>query len=158
MELVFSAFSNMFNSIVQVDKSCNPSYSFIQLDKMTSASACELLFIDNYDSFSYNLIQYLQVQKAHVTVFRNDKITLDEAIALNPKGIVISPGPGGPADAGVSCDIIRHFAGKVPIFGVCLGMQCMYEVFGGVVGHAGEIKHGKTSAMVHDGKGIFEGA
>lgn len=115
------------------------------------------VFIDNYDSFSYNVVQLLAELGAEVVVYRNDAITVAEVEALHPARIVISPGPGAPKNAGVSCDIIRAFAGKAPIFGVCLGLQCMFEVFGGVVSHAGEIVHGKTSPIHHDGKGCFTG-
>ena len=113
------------------------------------------LLIDNYDSFTYNLYQYLAEMGADVVVHRNDQITLDECIALNPDHVVISPGPGRPRDAGISCDVIRAFAGKVPVLGVCLGHQCVYEVYGGTIDGAGEILHGKTSAISHDGKGVF---
>ncbi|MFN0097006.1 MAG: anthranilate synthase component II [Dehalococcoidia bacterium] len=115
------------------------------------------LLIDNYDSFTYNLYQYLSELGADVVVHRNDKVTVAECIALNPDHVVISPGPGNPNDAGVSRDVIRHFAGKVPVLGVCLGHQCIYDVYGGVVAGAGEIKHGKTSKVHHDGKGVFSG-
>src|SRR3990170_2986179 len=123
-----------------------------------------ILLIDNYDSFTYNLYQYLSELGADVHVVRNDKITLEEIDQLAPEGIVISPGPCTPREAGVSNDVIRHFAGKslpaarrVPILGVCLGHQCIGEVFGGVVAGAGEIKHGKTSLITHDGKGVLAG-
>lgn len=123
----------------------------------STARPVDLVMIDNYDSFTYNIVQYFEELGAHVTVFRHDQITLNELEALSPTRIVISPGPGAPKDAGVSCDVIRRFAGRVPILGVCLGLQCMFEVFGGVVAHAGEIMHGKTSDMFHDGKGVFQG-
>jgi anthranilate synthase/aminodeoxychorismate synthase-like glutamine amidotransferase len=87
----------------------------------SAPGAVEVLLIDNYDSFTFNIVQYLEELGSHVTVFRNDKITVSEIEALRPKSIVISPGPGAPKDAGISCDVVRHFAGKVPIFGVCLG-------------------------------------
>lgn len=90
-------------------------------------------------------------------MFRNDKVTVDEVEALHPVRVVVSPGPGAPADAEVSNDVIRRFAGRVPIFGVCLGMQCMYEIFGGTVAFAGEIVHGKQSPIEHDGRGVFAG-
>ena len=115
------------------------------------------VLIDNYDSFTYNLYQYLCELGADVVVFRNDKVTIPELRALRPDHIVISPGPGGPKDAGISIEVIRAFAGEVPILGVCLGHQCIYEAFGGTVANAGEIKHGKTSVIYHDGKGVFEG-
>ncbi|CAN6661208.1 hypothetical protein TRVA0_033S00518 [Trichomonascus vanleenenianus] len=113
--------------------------------------------IDNYDSFTWNLYEYISQQGAQVEVFRNDTITIDELAKLNPDRIVISPGPGHPTtDSGISCDVIRHFAGKIPIFGVCMGQQCMYTVFGGDVGFAGEIVHGKTSTITHDNRGVFK--
>ncbi|KAJ3189900.1 bifunctional tryptophan synthase trp1 [Gaertneriomyces sp. JEL0708] len=115
------------------------------------------LLIDNYDSFTYNVYQFLASLGADVVVHRNDQITLQECIDLNPRNIVISPGPGRPADAGISNDVIRHFMGKIPIMGVCLGEQCVYEIFGGVVTYAGEIVHGKTSPIKHDGRGLYEG-
>jgi len=116
------------------------------------------LLIDNYDSFTFNIYQYLSQLGAHVEVYRNDKITLEECIKLNPRNVIISPGPGHPDNSsGISKDVIKHFAGKVPIFGVCLGEQCMYSLFGGVVTYTGEIVHGKTSPLTHDGKGVFSG-
>ncbi|KAK8209635.1 indole-3-glycerol phosphate synthase-domain-containing protein [Phyllosticta capitalensis] len=119
-------------------------------------SARNLVLIDNYDSFTWNVYQYLVLEGAHVTVFRNDEITLDDLIAKNPTQLVISPGPGHPeTDSGVSRDAIRHFAGKVPVLGVCMGEQCIYEVFGGRVDVTGEILHGKTSPLRHDGKGVY---
>ncbi|KAG2186998.1 hypothetical protein INT44_003226 [Umbelopsis vinacea] len=115
------------------------------------------VLIDNYDSFTWNVYQYFSSLGANVVVFRNDKITIEEIEALNPRNIVISPGPGHPStDAGVSRAAIRHFAGKIPIFGICLGQQCMFEVFGGTVSYAGEIFHGKISSISHDAKGIFK--
>ncbi|GAB9466563.1 Anthranilate synthase component 2 [Globisporangium polare] len=120
-------------------------------------TATRVLLIDNYDSFTYNIFQYMAQLGAHVDVIRNDQITIEGIKELNPDRIMISPGPGYPRDAGISCDVIREFAGKVPIAGVCLGHQCMYEVFGGTVDHAGEIMHGKQSTMVNDGKGLFKG-
>jgi anthranilate synthase/aminodeoxychorismate synthase-like glutamine amidotransferase len=115
------------------------------------------LLIDNYDSFTYNLYQYLAEMGADVVVYRNDAVTLADCVALHPDHVVISPGPGHPHDAGISRDVIREFAGKVPVLGVCLGHQCIYEVFGGEVAGAGEIKHGKTSTIHHDAKGVFAG-
>ncbi|MHB8104827.1 MAG: anthranilate synthase component II [Dehalococcoidales bacterium] len=115
-----------------------------------------LLLIDNYDSFTYNLYQYLSELGEEVRVARNDKITLDEIEKLSPERIVISPGPGRPEDAGISNEVILRFGGRVPILGVCLGHQCIGQVYGGTVGHAGEIKHGKTSLIQHDGKGVFK--
>jgi anthranilate synthase/aminodeoxychorismate synthase-like glutamine amidotransferase len=116
-----------------------------------------LLLIDNYDSFTYNLYQYLCELGEEVTVVRNDKMTIEEMEKLAPRCIVISPGPGYPRDAGISCQVIRYFGENLPILGVCLGHQCIAEVYGGVVDHAGEIKHGKSSLIHHDGKGVFQG-
>ena len=115
------------------------------------------LLIDNYDSFTYNLYQYLCELGEEVTVFRNDKVTLAECEALAPDHVVISPGPCTPREAGISQDVIRAFAGRVPVLGVCLGHQCIYDVYGGTVSGAGEIKHGKTSSISHDGRGVFSG-
>ena len=116
-----------------------------------------ILMIDNYDSFTYNLVQYLREMAADVQVFRNDAITVAEIEKLAPAAIVISPGPGRPEDAGVSCDAIRSFAGKIPLLGVCLGHQAMGLVFGGQVVHAKKLMHGKVSDVACDGKGIFKG-
>jgi anthranilate synthase/aminodeoxychorismate synthase-like glutamine amidotransferase len=116
-----------------------------------------LLLIDNYDSFTYNLYQYLCELGEQVEVFRNDKIGLEDIDNMAPERIVISPGPGTPDDAGISIDTIKRFAGKLPILGVCLGHQCIGEAYGATVTGAGEIKHGKMSAVRHDGKGVFEG-
>ena len=116
-----------------------------------------LLLIDNYDSFTYNLYQYLGELGAAVEVVRNDAVTLEDIDALAPERIIISPGPGNPDDAGISKDVIRRFAGKTPILGVCLGHQCIGEVYGGVVAGAGEILHGKVSTITHDGRGVFAG-
>jgi anthranilate synthase/aminodeoxychorismate synthase-like glutamine amidotransferase len=116
-----------------------------------------LLVLDNYDSFTYNLVQYLGELGAELTVRRNDAVTLDEVETLDPAGIVVSPGPGAPAQAGISSALIRRFAGRRPILGVCLGHQCIGEVFGGTVGRAPVPIHGKTSAIHHDGRGVFTG-
>jgi anthranilate synthase component 2 len=116
-----------------------------------------LLMIDNYDSFTYNLVQYLGELGADVRVYRNDKITLQEIEALHPERIVISPGPCTPTEAGVSVETIRHFAGRVPILGVCLGHQGIGQAFGGRIVHAREIMHGKTSLIHHDSAGVFQG-
>ncbi|EXJ93278.1 anthranilate synthase component 2 [Capronia coronata CBS 617.96] len=119
-------------------------------------SASNLVLIDNYDSFTWNVYQYLVLEGATVTVYRNDKVTLDELIAKNPTQLVISPGPGHPdTDAGISKDAIKYFAGKIPILGVCMGQQCIISVFGGQVDVTGEILHGKTSPLRHDGKGCY---
>jgi len=117
-----------------------------------------LALIDNYDSFTYNLVQYLGELGADIRVFRNDKITLDELIALKPDHLVISPGPGEPIkDGGISADAIKYFTGKIPVLGVCLGHQCLGAVFGGKVDRAPRLMHGKTSPVTHDGQGIFKG-
>jgi len=116
-----------------------------------------LLVIDNYDSFTYNLVQYLGELGTELKVFRNDKITPKEAIKLNPQGIVISPGPCTPKEAGVSKEMISACSGKIPILGVCLGHQCIGEVFGGQVIRAERLMHGKTSMIHHNEKAIFKG-
>jgi anthranilate synthase/aminodeoxychorismate synthase-like glutamine amidotransferase len=113
--------------------------------------------IDNYDSFTYNLVQYLGELGADVRVYRNDQITVAEIQRLAPTKIVISPGPCTPTEAGISCDVIREFAGRVPLLGVCLGHQCIGEVFGGEIVRAPALFHGKTSMIYHDGKTIFRG-
>ncbi|KAF2203225.1 hypothetical protein GQ43DRAFT_277326 [Delitschia confertaspora ATCC 74209] len=121
-------------------------------------TATNLILIDNYDSFTWNVYQYLVLEGANVTVFRNDEITLEELVSKNPTQLVISPGPGHPeTDSGISRDAIKHFSGKIPILGVCMGEQCIYDVFGGRVDVTGEILHGKTSPLRHDGKGVYEG-
>ncbi len=114
-----------------------------------------LLLIDNYDSFTYNLVQAFLVLGAEVVVYRNDAITVAQARALAPSHLCISPGPGTPYDAGISMDMIRAFAGRVPVLGVCLGHQSIVEVFGGKVVRAGRLMHGKTSLVHHDGLGLF---
>jgi len=114
-----------------------------------------ILMIDNYDSFTYNLVQYLGELGQDVRVFRHDKITLDEAVALNPDHVVISPGPGDPKQAGISMDLILRLSGQVPILGVCLGHQCMGEAFGGRIVRAPRLMHGKTSMIEHDGRGVY---
>ena len=116
-----------------------------------------VLLIDNYDSFTYNLYQYLSELGAQVEVVRNDQVTLEDIEEMAPERIVISPGPGNPDDAGISKDVIRRFSERTPILGVCLGHQCIAEVYGGVVEGAGEILHGKVSRIEHDGKGVFAG-
>jgi anthranilate synthase/aminodeoxychorismate synthase-like glutamine amidotransferase len=117
----------------------------------------KLLLIDNYDSFTYNLVQAFLVLGADVRVFRNDAIDIAAAMALQPTHLCISPGPGTPYDAGISMDMIRAFAGKIPVFGVCLGHQSITEVFGGKVVRAGRLMHGKTSPVYHDGRTLFAG-
>jgi anthranilate synthase/aminodeoxychorismate synthase-like glutamine amidotransferase len=116
-----------------------------------------VLVIDNYDSFTYNLVQYLGELGAKLRVRRNDQVTLDEIAAMAPEQIVISPGPGRPEDAGVSVDVIRRFGPTTPILGVCLGHQAIGVVYGGIVCRAQAPMHGKTSTVVHDGKGVFAG-
>jgi anthranilate synthase/aminodeoxychorismate synthase-like glutamine amidotransferase len=116
-----------------------------------------LLLIDNYDSFTYNLVQAFLVLGAEVEVYRNDALTPDAARALAPSHLCISPGPGTPRDAGVSMDMIREFAGSIPVLGVCLGHQSIVEVFGGEVVRAGRLMHGKTSLVRHDGRTLFVG-
>ena len=116
-----------------------------------------VLVIDNYDSFVYNLVQYLGEQGAEPLVYRHDALSLDDAIALEPDGVLISPGPGNPDDAGLSNEAILHFTGRVPVLGVCLGHQCLGQVFGGRVVRAPEIMHGKTSLIRHHGTGVFTG-
>ncbi|MGH8186786.1 MAG: anthranilate synthase component II [Steroidobacteraceae bacterium] len=122
-----------------------------------AAGAARLLLIDNYDSFTYNLVQAFMVLGAEVVVHRNDQITVDEAEALGPTHLCISPGPGTPNDAGVSKAMIAAFAGRLPIFGVCLGHQSIVEVFGGKVVRADRLMHGKTSLVHHDGASILRG-
>jgi len=116
-----------------------------------------LLMIDNYDSFTYNLVQYLGELGADVRVFRNDQITMQEIGKLAPARIVISPGPCTPNEAGITLALIDRMAGRVPLLGVCLGHQAIGQAFGGKVVRAGQVMHGKTSRVRHDGKGIFEG-
>jgi len=116
-----------------------------------------LLMIDNYDSFTYNLVQYLGELGEEITVVRNDEITLDTVQQLNPAGIVISPGPCTPSEAGVSLDLINRFSGKIPILGVCLGHQSIGQAFGGKIVRAEKVMHGKTSPVFHDGEGVFQG-
>ena len=115
-----------------------------------------ILMIDNYDSFTYNLVQYLGELGQDLKVYRNDKITLEKIAALKPKSIVISPGPGRPEDAGISCDVIKEFSGQVPILGVCLGHQCIGYSFGGKIIQAKQLMHGKTSMIYHHKAAIFK--
>lgn len=123
---------------------------------MSHQETARLLLIDNYDSFTYNLVQAFMVLGAEVLVHRNDSITVDQAKSLSPTHLCISPGPGTPYDAGVSMRMIEAFAGEVPIFGVCLGHQSLVEVFGGKVVRAGRLMHGKTSLVHHDGHSILK--
>jgi anthranilate synthase/aminodeoxychorismate synthase-like glutamine amidotransferase len=116
-----------------------------------------ILLIDNYDSFTYNLYQYMAELGAQVSVLRNDQVNLADVEQMAPNGIVISPGPCTPTEAGISNDIIRHFGPTIPTLGVCLGHQCVAHVYGATVDRADEIMHGKTSPMNHDGQGIFTG-
>jgi len=116
-----------------------------------------IIVIDNYDSFTYNLVQYLGELGEELKVFRNDKITVKEIEKLKPNKIVISPGPGTPKDAGISIEVIKQFAGKLPILGVCLGHQAIAEAFGGKIIRADRLMHGKTSEIQHDNKGVFKG-
>jgi anthranilate synthase component 2 len=116
-----------------------------------------ILMIDNYDSFTWNLVQYLGELGAEVKVFRNDEITAADIAAMGPEGIVISPGPCTPNEAGISLAVVREFAGKIPILGVCLGHQAIGQAFGGEVAHARRVVHGKTSAISHLGLGVFRG-
>jgi len=116
-----------------------------------------VLVIDNYDSFVYNLVQYLGELGATPLVYRNDELALDQILALDPDAVLISPGPGTPDDAGLSNEVIQAFAGKVPLLGVCLGHQCIGQVYGGQVVRAPQVMHGKTSLIRHRGQGVFAG-
>ena len=116
-----------------------------------------ILLIDNYDSFTYNLVQLLTALGAEVTVVRNDRLAAAEALALNPSSVVISPGPGTPREAGISCEVIVRCAGRIPVLGVCLGHQCIGAAFGGEIVRARRLMHGKVSAITHDGRALFAG-
>lgn len=116
-----------------------------------------ILMIDNYDSFTYNLYQYIGTFESDIRVVRNDRITIEEMEALNPDKIVISPGPKSPAEAGICVEAIRYFAGKKPILGICLGHQAIGAAFGATIGYARQLFHGKQSVITHDGSGIFTG-
>jgi anthranilate synthase/aminodeoxychorismate synthase-like glutamine amidotransferase len=116
-----------------------------------------LLMIDNYDSFTYNLVQYLRELGAAVVVHRNDRIGIEEIRTLRPERIVLSPGPCSPAEAGICCDVIRTFGASIPLLGVCLGHQCIGAAYGGRIVRAGRLMHGKTSPIHHDGRGVFRG-
>ncbi|MCA9404052.1 MAG: aminodeoxychorismate/anthranilate synthase component II [Candidatus Omnitrophica bacterium] len=115
-----------------------------------------ILMIDNYDSFTYNLVQYFGELGADLKVYRNDALTVDDIRRMGPEKIVISPGPSNPDHAGISLDVIQHFKGQVPIFGVCLGHQCLGQAFGGKIVRAGKLMHGKTSQIRHNGKDVFK--
>jgi anthranilate synthase/aminodeoxychorismate synthase-like glutamine amidotransferase len=117
----------------------------------------QVLVVDNYDSFTYNLVQYVQSLGATTSVYLNDRITVEQVAELRPDGLLLSPGPGTPDDAGVTLAVIREFAGKIPIFGVCLGHQSIGQSFGGNVIRAPKLMHGKTSMVEHDGKTLFKG-
>ncbi len=116
-----------------------------------------ILVIDNYDSFTYNLVQYLGELGAEMRIFRNDKITVAEAVALKPEKVLVSPGPCTPKEAGISCDMIREFGPRVPLLGVCLGHQSIGQVYGGNVIRAERLMHGKTSPIIHNGESVFKG-
>lgn len=116
-----------------------------------------ILVIDNYDSFTFNLVQYFGELGAELKIVRNDEVTVAEIEAMKPERIVVSPGPCSPTEAGVSCDVIAHFGRKMPVFGVCLGHQCMGQVFGGRVVRADRLMHGKTSPILHDGTSVLRG-
>lgn len=127
-----------------------------EVKKLDSAS--NVILIDNYDSFTWNVYQYLALEGATVTVVRNDQVTLKQLIEKKPTQLVVSPGPGHPeTDSGVSREAIEYFSGKIPVFGVCMGHQCIISVFGGKVDVTGEILHGKTSVLTHDSKGVYTG-
>jgi para-aminobenzoate synthetase component 2 len=116
-----------------------------------------VVVVDNYDSFTYNLVQYVETLGGECDVRLNDRVTVDEIAAANPAGILLSPGPGNPDDAGVTLSVIQQLSGKLPIFGVCLGHQAIGQAFGGNVVRAPELMHGKTSGILHDGRSIFRG-
>ena len=116
-----------------------------------------LIMIDNYDSFTYNLVQYLGELGAEITVFRNDQVSVDQVKELEPDHIVISPGPGDPDDGGISNDILRQLGPDIPILGVCLGHQCIGQVYGGKITRAPRLMHGKVSNVYHNGRGVFNG-
>ena len=123
----------------------------------TKTKKIDILMIDNYDSFTFNLVQYLGILGENIKVRRNDRISLDEIESMSPSKIVISPGPGRPDSAGISKELIKHFYRQIPILGVCLGHQCIGEVFGAKVINSGVVVHGKTSMIYHDGRNIFNG-
>jgi anthranilate synthase/aminodeoxychorismate synthase-like glutamine amidotransferase len=116
-----------------------------------------ILVIDNYDSFTYNLVQYLGELGAEMKIFRNDEITVEQAVALKPEKVLVSPGPCSPREAGISCDIIREFGHRLPLLGVCLGHQAIGDVYGGKVVRADRLMHGKISPILHKGESVFKG-
>lgn len=116
-----------------------------------------ILLIDNYDSFTYNLYQFMGIFEEDIVVKRNDEITVEDIEKMNPEKIVISPGPKAPKDAGICLEVIKHFGDKLPILGICLGHQCIGEAYGAVVSYAKKVCHGKQSPVTHNGEGIFEG-
>jgi anthranilate synthase/aminodeoxychorismate synthase-like glutamine amidotransferase len=116
-----------------------------------------ILIIDNYDSFTYNLVQYLGELGAEMRVYRNDEITVEQAVELNPEKVLVSPGPCTPKEAGISCDIIRKFGPRLPLLGVCLGHQSIGDVYGGKIIRSDRLMHGKTSPMIHEGQSVFKG-
>lgn len=116
-----------------------------------------ILMIDNYDSFTFNLVQYLRILGEQIDVYRNDALSIADIDSMNPKGIVISPGPGRPESAGISLSVINHFSGNIPILGVCLGLQSIAHSFGGKIISANKIMHGKTSSITSDGKKLYQG-
>ncbi len=137
----------------------NPA-ALAEVGAITASAAYDagvILMIDNYDSFTYNVVQYLGELGAAVRVFRNDKISLEQIAALHPDGIVISPGPCDPDRAGISLEVVERLAGTVPLLGVCLGHQCIGQAFGGRIVRARRLMHGKTSPIEHDGRGVFAG-
>jgi anthranilate synthase/aminodeoxychorismate synthase-like glutamine amidotransferase len=146
---LLSLFSSFSNDLPTVEPPYTPR------NKTLPENTTTTLLIDNYDSFTWNLYQYLSKLGENVIVYRHDEITVSEALAINPHHLIISPGPGWPKDSGVSNDLIQTFMGKIPILGVCLGHECLVELFGGEITHCGEVKHGKTSKIRHDGKGVY---
>jgi anthranilate synthase/aminodeoxychorismate synthase-like glutamine amidotransferase len=130
---------------------------FAALREIKDLEEIMLVVIDNYDSFTYNLVQYFGVLGAEMKIFRNDEVTLDEIRALNPSRILVGPGPCTPNEAGISCELIREFGPKIPVLGVCLGHQSIGHVFGGNVVRAAQLMHGKVSQVKHNGEGIFKG-
>jgi anthranilate synthase/aminodeoxychorismate synthase-like glutamine amidotransferase len=116
-----------------------------------------VLLIDNYDSFTYNLAQYVGEMRQEVQVVRNDRMSLEDIMALNPSHMIISPGPGDPSQAGLSCELVRSFADKIPVLGICLGHQCIAAAYDGRVVRSRQVVHGKTSEIYHSGRGVFQG-